>query len=37
MEQEDEARMHGDDERIPVRSLGWGTRVIYEAVRRVAS
>ncbi|HEU4565412.1 MAG TPA: M20/M25/M40 family metallo-hydrolase [Gemmatimonadaceae bacterium] len=36
MEQGDEARMHGHDERVPVESLAFGTRVIYEAVRRVA-
>lgn len=37
MEQSDEERMHGHDERIPVDSLKFGTRLIYEAVRRVCT
>ncbi|HEY0242871.1 MAG TPA: M20/M25/M40 family metallo-hydrolase [Gemmatimonadaceae bacterium] len=37
MEQQDEERMHGHDERIPVASLHFGTRLIYESIRRVAS
>jgi acetylornithine deacetylase/succinyl-diaminopimelate desuccinylase-like protein len=37
MEQADEERMHGHDERIPVESLHFGTRLIYESVRRVAT
>ena len=37
MEQPDEERMHGHDERVPVKSLHFGTRLIYESVRRVAS
>lgn len=37
MEQSDEERMHGHDERVPVKSLHFGTRLIFEAVRRVAS
>ena len=36
MNQDDEDRMHGNDERVPVPSLGFGTRLIYGAVRRVA-
>jgi len=36
MEQSDEERMHGHDERVPVSSLHFGTRLIYESVRRVA-
>jgi acetylornithine deacetylase/succinyl-diaminopimelate desuccinylase-like protein len=36
MEQSDEERMHGHDERVPVASLHFGTRLIYESVRRVA-
>ena len=36
MEQEDEERMHGHDERVPLASLHFGTRLIYESVRRVA-
>jgi acetylornithine deacetylase/succinyl-diaminopimelate desuccinylase-like protein len=31
----DEGRMHGHDERVPIESLHVGTRLIYEAVRRV--
>jgi carboxypeptidase PM20D1 len=37
MEQADEERMHGHDERVPVASLHFGTRLIYESVRRVAA
>ena len=36
MDQNDEDRMHGNDERIPLSSLAFGTRVIYGAIRRVA-
>jgi acetylornithine deacetylase/succinyl-diaminopimelate desuccinylase-like protein len=36
MAQEDEERMHAHDERIPVESLHFGTRLIYEAIRRIA-
>jgi acetylornithine deacetylase/succinyl-diaminopimelate desuccinylase-like protein len=35
MEQIDETRMHGHDERVPVESLAFGARFIYEAVRRL--
>ena len=34
---EDEGRMHGHDERIPLESLQFGTRLIHDAVRRVAT
>ena len=37
MEQSDEERMHGHDERVPVRSLHFGTRLIFESVRRIAT
>ena len=37
MEQPDEERMHGHDERVPVKSLHFGTRLIYESIRRVAA
>jgi acetylornithine deacetylase/succinyl-diaminopimelate desuccinylase-like protein len=37
MEQDDEERMHGNDERIPLDSLVFGTRLIYGAVLQVAS
>ncbi len=36
MEQSDEERMHGHDERVPVESLHFGVRLIYEAIRRIA-
>jgi acetylornithine deacetylase/succinyl-diaminopimelate desuccinylase-like protein len=37
MQQSDEERMHGHDERVPVESLHFGMRLIYSAVLRVAS
>ena len=36
MNQADEDRMHGNDERVPLASLDFGTRMIYGAVLRVA-
>ena len=33
---EDEARMHGADERVSVDALGFGTLLVLGAVRRVA-
>jgi acetylornithine deacetylase/succinyl-diaminopimelate desuccinylase-like protein len=36
MNQDDEDRMHGNDERIPLASLEFGTKLIYGAVSRVA-
>jgi len=35
MDQDDEDRMHGNDERIPLASLEFGTRLIFGAVYRV--
>jgi len=35
MDQSDEDRMHGNDERIPLASLDFGTRLIFGAVFRV--
>ena len=35
MNQDDEDRMHGNDERVPVESLHFGTKLIYGAVYRV--
>lgn len=35
MAQDDEDRMHGHDERIPLASLAWGTRLVYGALWRV--
>ncbi len=37
MEQPDEERMHGHDERVPLESLHFGTRLIYESIRGVAT
>jgi acetylornithine deacetylase/succinyl-diaminopimelate desuccinylase-like protein len=36
MNQDDEDRMHGNDERVPLASLDFGTRMIYGAISRVA-
>ena len=36
MNQDDEDRMHGNDERVPLASLDFGTRMIYGAILRVA-
>ena len=35
MAQDDEDRMHGNDERIPLASLAFGTKLIYGAMLRV--
>lgn len=34
---EDELRMHGDDERVPVDALGWGAELIYRTLAHVTS
>jgi acetylornithine deacetylase/succinyl-diaminopimelate desuccinylase-like protein len=36
MNQDDEDRMHGNDERVPLASLDFGARMIYGAILRVA-
>ena len=36
MNQDDEDRMHGNDERVPLQSLEFGTKMIYGAIARVA-
>jgi acetylornithine deacetylase/succinyl-diaminopimelate desuccinylase-like protein len=36
LEQEDELRMHGDNERVPVAALGWGTEYLYRVLSAVA-
>jgi acetylornithine deacetylase/succinyl-diaminopimelate desuccinylase-like protein len=36
LNQDDEERMHGNDERIPLASLEFGTKLVYGAVSRVA-
>lgn len=33
---DDESRMHGVDERVPVSALGFGTRLIFECIVRIA-
>lgn len=35
MDHDDESRMHGADERIPLASLAFGTRLLHDAVLRV--
>jgi acetylornithine deacetylase/succinyl-diaminopimelate desuccinylase-like protein len=37
LENEDELRMHGDNERVPVASLGWATEYLYRVLLAVAS
>lgn len=36
MQQSDEQRMHGHDERVPLKSLHFGTRLIYGSIERIA-
>jgi acetylornithine deacetylase/succinyl-diaminopimelate desuccinylase-like protein len=36
LEMGDELRMHGDNERVPVRALGWGAEYIYRVLHGVA-
>ena len=36
MQQSDEERMHGHDERVPLKSLHFGTRLIYGSIQRIA-
>ncbi|HLA14847.1 MAG TPA: M20/M25/M40 family metallo-hydrolase, partial [Gemmatimonadaceae bacterium] len=36
MQQADEERMHGHDERVPVQSLHFGTRLIHGTIERIA-
>ncbi|MBC7790510.1 MAG: M20/M25/M40 family metallo-hydrolase [Anaerolineae bacterium] len=36
LNQDDEDRMHGNDERIPLESLEFGTKLIFGAIARVA-
>jgi acetylornithine deacetylase/succinyl-diaminopimelate desuccinylase-like protein len=33
---EDELRMHGDNERVPVKALGWATEYLYRVLHGVA-
>jgi acetylornithine deacetylase/succinyl-diaminopimelate desuccinylase-like protein len=34
---DDELRMHGDDERVPVPALGWATEFVYRTLQGVAT
>jgi hypothetical protein len=34
--EEDEIRMHGDNERVPVAALGWATEYLYRVLSGVA-
>lgn len=36
LELEDELRMHADNERVPIASLGWGTEYLYRVLAAVA-
>lgn len=36
LEMEDELRMHGDNERVPVPALGWAAEYLYRVLRSVA-
>jgi acetylornithine deacetylase/succinyl-diaminopimelate desuccinylase-like protein len=37
LEQEDELRMHADNERVPLSSLGWATEYLYRVLSTVAA
>jgi hypothetical protein len=37
LERGDEERMHGHDERVPLESLHFGVKLVYGAIRRVAT
>ncbi|HXT17287.1 MAG TPA: M20/M25/M40 family metallo-hydrolase [Gemmatimonadaceae bacterium] len=36
LDADDESRMHGNDERVPLNSLEFGTRLVFDVVRRMA-
>ncbi len=36
LEMEDELRMHGDNERVPVPALGWAAEYLYRVLRSIA-
>jgi hypothetical protein len=36
LEMEDELRMHADNERVPLASIGWATEYIYRVLVDVA-
>jgi acetylornithine deacetylase/succinyl-diaminopimelate desuccinylase-like protein len=35
--EEDELRMHGDNERTPIASLGWATEFLYRTLQTVTA
>jgi acetylornithine deacetylase/succinyl-diaminopimelate desuccinylase-like protein len=37
LDQDDELRMHADNERVPVSSLGWGAEYLYRVLATVAT
>lgn len=37
MTEDDELRMHGDNERVPVPALGWGAEYLYRVMLTVAA
>ena len=37
LDQDDEDRMHGNDERVPLKALAFGTELVFGAIRRVAT
>jgi acetylornithine deacetylase/succinyl-diaminopimelate desuccinylase-like protein len=37
LDSDDESRMHGHDERVPLASLEFGTRLVFDIVRRMAA
>ena len=36
LEQEDELRMHADNERVPIASLGWAAEYLYRVLSTVS-
>ncbi len=37
LEEADELRMHGDDERVPLEALGWAAEFLYRTLGRITS
>jgi acetylornithine deacetylase/succinyl-diaminopimelate desuccinylase-like protein len=37
LDADDESRMHGHDERVPLASLGFGARVVFNALQNIAT
>ena len=36
LSEDDELRMHGDNERLPVRALGWGAEYLFRVLQTTA-